>query len=249
MRRREEKKNTMLLTVIAVATLLVAVVGATFAYFSLSITNNSNATSATVTAGKVGTVELTGGTTGLQLKVNATDMTKELGGNKYYAIKSPADLEGPENDGEATGGIYSKEVATFDIATATLSEADASATYTCGYKVTVAAEAGTQDMSTVFKEGDVFFSITGDGVKNATEVDLKSVDAAGYKGTFTLKAGQTTSTVKASLWLVNKASSVQDGGADAGDQNYLAGKDMTVKFTVAADPDVPCTITTTPVQE
>ena len=37
-----EKKNMVLLTVIAVATLLVAVVGATFAYFTANITNNYN---------------------------------------------------------------------------------------------------------------------------------------------------------------------------------------------------------------
>ena len=37
-----EKKNMVLLTVIAVATLLVAVVGATFAYFTASITNEYN---------------------------------------------------------------------------------------------------------------------------------------------------------------------------------------------------------------
>ena len=40
-----EKKNTLLLTVIAVATLLVAVVGATFAYFG-SFTANANANAA-----------------------------------------------------------------------------------------------------------------------------------------------------------------------------------------------------------
>ena len=39
-----EKKNMVLLTVIAVATLLVAVVGATFAYFTASITNNYTGT-------------------------------------------------------------------------------------------------------------------------------------------------------------------------------------------------------------
>ena len=42
-----DKKNTMLLTVIAIATLLVAVVGATFAYFSVTATNNATATTAT----------------------------------------------------------------------------------------------------------------------------------------------------------------------------------------------------------
>jgi hypothetical protein len=46
-----EKKNTILLTVIAIATLLVAVVGATFAYFTASITttNDDNATTTITT--------------------------------------------------------------------------------------------------------------------------------------------------------------------------------------------------------
>lgn len=37
-----ERKNTILLTVIAIATLLVAVVGATFAYFTANVTGNGN---------------------------------------------------------------------------------------------------------------------------------------------------------------------------------------------------------------
>lgn len=55
-----EKKNTVLLTVIAVATLLVAVVGATFAYFTAQTTANgsSNETSVT-TRSEVGGVTLT----------------------------------------------------------------------------------------------------------------------------------------------------------------------------------------------
>lgn len=44
-----EKKNTILLTVIAIATLLVAVVGATFAYFTATITTTNDANN-TVTA-------------------------------------------------------------------------------------------------------------------------------------------------------------------------------------------------------
>ncbi len=39
-----ERKNTILLTVIAIATLLVAVVGATFAYFTATITDNRDGT-------------------------------------------------------------------------------------------------------------------------------------------------------------------------------------------------------------
>lgn len=58
-----EKKNTILLTVIAVATLLVAVVGATFAYFtaSSSVTGDEASTGAidTETVGSVGITQTT----------------------------------------------------------------------------------------------------------------------------------------------------------------------------------------------
>ena len=54
-----EKKNTILLTVIAVATLLVAVVGATFAYFTAASTaGDDNETAATGTTTTVGGVNL-----------------------------------------------------------------------------------------------------------------------------------------------------------------------------------------------
>ena len=53
-----ERKNTVLLTVIAVATLLVAVVGATFAYFTASTANGGAGESASVTTTTVGDVEL-----------------------------------------------------------------------------------------------------------------------------------------------------------------------------------------------
>ncbi len=47
------KTNTLLLTVIGVATLLVAVIGATFAYFTANITGSEKGTTITVGAGKL----------------------------------------------------------------------------------------------------------------------------------------------------------------------------------------------------
>lgn len=48
-----EKKNMILLTVIAVSTLLVAVVGATFAYFTATTTSQGNNTTTTVTTQQI----------------------------------------------------------------------------------------------------------------------------------------------------------------------------------------------------
>lgn len=84
-----DRKNTMLLTVIAVATLLVAVVGATFAYFSISGTNNSGTTVVTTQTGSVGTVTLTSPNTSLKLNLAASDMAENLGGTvSYYSVLS-----------------------------------------------------------------------------------------------------------------------------------------------------------------
>ena len=80
-----DKKNTMLLTVIAVATLLVAVVGATFAFFAIQATSESNA-KATITGStenaNVGSVALTGNTT-LKLNLTAENMSKANPGKTY----------------------------------------------------------------------------------------------------------------------------------------------------------------------
>lgn len=57
-----KKGNTVLLTVIAVATLLVAVVGATFAYFTASVSGNDTASSVIVKTAEIGTITYTNGT-------------------------------------------------------------------------------------------------------------------------------------------------------------------------------------------
>lgn len=56
------KNNTILLTVIAIATLLVVVTGATFAYFAAVVRGNENASSISITAANTGqTLTLGGG--------------------------------------------------------------------------------------------------------------------------------------------------------------------------------------------
>lgn len=50
----ENRQNTTLLTVIAVATLLVAVVGATFAYFTANVQTDTSTSTIETTGGKIG---------------------------------------------------------------------------------------------------------------------------------------------------------------------------------------------------
>lgn len=113
------KNNTILLTVIAIATLLVVVTGATFAYFAAVVRGNDTASSISITAASEGTkVAFSGGETvnltniypkgtadgsewitkNVTLSNSATDST---GTSKYTFTMSGAkntfDLDGTEN--------------------------------------------------------------------------------------------------------------------------------------------------------
>ena len=79
-----ERKNTVLLTVIAVATLLVAVIGATFAYFTAT-TGGSGTTPTTVTTSSQASSTFVG--TSLTLSVLASDMQKSAGKNDWTVYK------------------------------------------------------------------------------------------------------------------------------------------------------------------
>ena len=58
----EPKGQTIFLSIIGIATLLVAIVGATFAWFSISVTGNENPSDIVITSGNLGQVSFTDGT-------------------------------------------------------------------------------------------------------------------------------------------------------------------------------------------
>jgi len=102
-----ENKNVVFLTVIAIATLLTAVVGTTFAYFTATVTGNTTATATTVSTATIGVTYSDGDTvTGTNI-VPGWSKTKDIsvnntsGSTLYYTIKwtavtnnftTPADL-------------------------------------------------------------------------------------------------------------------------------------------------------------
>lgn len=70
------RANTLLLTVISVATLLVAVIGATFAYFTALISNGETGTTITVGAGKL-LIEYASGSGNMENIQTADDIKPE----------------------------------------------------------------------------------------------------------------------------------------------------------------------------
>ena len=82
----EGKNNTVMLTIIGIATLLIAVVGATFAYFSATLTGTNDEKEYTVRSATVGT-QFNGGD---QIAAAGIYPKAEAWGTKTFSIKTTA---------------------------------------------------------------------------------------------------------------------------------------------------------------
>lgn len=93
------KGNTVLLTVIGIATLLVVVVGATFAYFAAVVTGNETASTMKITAAETGTAITL---TGVNDPINVTGIypREEAWVVRDLTLTKPADV------GSTTVGTY-----------------------------------------------------------------------------------------------------------------------------------------------
>ena len=201
-------KNVILLTVIAVATLLVAVVGATFAYFTVNNASGQANTTVTAKAEAVAAVTLSNPTGNVKLNVSAAEMSEE-NVKTYYAVKHDA-LENNTTTNTA-----------LPIARATVGEGEGTekTQYTCTVDLTVAASGS---MASVLKEGEAKIVFT--GAANKT-IDLSADQLSGNEtvtATFNLDGtSQKTVDVNALVSLENKNS----------EQNHLAGQTLEVTIT------------------
>lgn len=109
-----EKKNMVLLTVIAVATLLVAVVGATFAYFTAtSSTTDGNEATTSATTAQLATLSWTADETGRSPQVypgfkafQAYTLAAGGTGSARYQLKLTANVDPAFKSGDVTYTIY-----------------------------------------------------------------------------------------------------------------------------------------------
>ena len=169
---KENKSNTVLLTIIAIATLLVAVVGATFAYFSASSSSNTNVTVRAET--RAADIFTSTGSPTINLSVTGAQMQQTDGNDDHTVIASSADADG--------------------IVTVSLNAASEYAT--CSYDVLYTPTTAFVTSSGVANKEELTnkkeFVIFGNSSNDAN--DFEDVDATGSANIpITLKAGATIS--------------------------------------------------------
>ncbi|MBE6156486.1 MAG: hypothetical protein E7161_01950 [Firmicutes bacterium] len=216
-----DKKNTMLLTVIAVATLLVAVVGATFAYFTAS-NNASGTTVIETTTEAVGSITLTGGKE-MHLTLLENDMTQATAGESGKVFWATAGDDNFVADRENVA-----------VSTLKITGGESTTNYSCSYTLTVAK---TGDAA-LLEAGDAELYVTANnatiaGLDTANAIDITELEAKDYTVEFT-RTGNTTEengeiVVSAAMKFTNKST----------EQDHFAGKDFGVSFE---NSDLNCSI-------
>ncbi len=88
----EVKSQTIFLSIIGIATLLVAIIGATFAWFSITVSGNENPSDIVITSGTLGQVSFVDGT-----NIDIRNIMPGTYTNKTFTIS--------QTDPEATGKI------------------------------------------------------------------------------------------------------------------------------------------------
>ena len=142
----DNKKKTMILTIIAISCLLIVVFGATYAYFQVLATNNVTGTNTQGSADTMPKGTLVTNITALKINLDADLMSEEKAGVTYYATESGV----PVTSATEGSGKYV-------LATASLNKEGL--TYDCGYSYIVTAT--SKKAITDGSDADVKIIITG----------------------------------------------------------------------------------------
>ncbi len=210
----ENKKKQKVAILIGIVTLLIAVLGATYAYFQIDTNTESSNTKITGSTPDSSLVTLTPGTDNLHLNISASDMSLANATKEYYGTDGDEPYVGTEDLGTKT------------IASVELTGGEATTKYSCTAKLTVSKVTEDENADTmidVLHSGDMILQFKGNIINN--NLDLSELNPSGKKE-YDLKfniSGGTPEEIQAYIKLVNKNET----------QNYLSGKKLSIDISTS----------------
>ena len=218
------KKGSIVLSVIAIAVLLAAVIGASYAYFSVTGENTSATTNINVFTPNIGLVGTTGSKT-LTLNVSAKQMTLANQGKKYYAV---------ENTSSSSDNSTAPDIT---LATMTVNGGDTKYSYSCTGTLTITLNG---DIKNVLASNSLYFEVknsNGITIQDLTSpLDLATLKTSGtvsktFSYTLTGATGSNSKSLVGNVYFQNAGLGSNSSIANA-DQSAMAGKNISVTITV-----------------
>ncbi len=209
----EENKSKLLIgTLVAVITLVIAVVGATYAFFSLNVSGDTTNTNVDIETGTADVVTIEQGAENIHINLAVSDMTEDNPNKAYYATDTEDNYKLSEEEGTLT----------FATITGTNKEAS-----DCTAKVTITMDTGNDSMGKVLQEGDAILYITSG--KTEETVDLYDLLTEELPTSVTKEIEielSVSESAEASITGYLKVNNTEF------DQSYLAGKTLNITITV-----------------
>lgn len=168
-----KNKNVVLYAIIGILTMIVTIIGATFAYFSIYIKEQENAGINSTSANPSGVVTFTTKTEYLSFDVSQNEMHEDYIGKKYYATNDPVKGFATEEDEHV-----------FTLAEARVNGGDKS--YKCYYNFDVILS--SDNTMVPEKRGEIVLDFSGDSTITENEsidlLDLVEHQKMSLKGYF-----------------------------------------------------------------
>ena len=207
-----KNKKTIILTSIALVTLLVIVIGATYSYFTGSNTI-SGTTNLTITTEKIGTITITNPTEVISMKLTAADMDELSKGVSYYATTSGAN--------NASTAEYNP------VSRLKIENGEDNTVYNCSYTINV-------EKSELIKSGDASLIFTLDGASIEGITSGAEIDMYGAASSYIVKFNYTGNIdAKDIVKVAIKYNNTSE------DQRYLSGQTL---ITTITNSELDCTI-------
>ncbi len=209
----ENRKKILIGSIIGVVTLVIVVVGATYAFFSLNVSGDVTNTNVDIETGNADVVTIEQGAENMHINLAVSDMAEDNPNKAYYA--TTVDSENYKlNEGDGT--------LTFATVTGTNKESS-----DCTAKVTITMDTSNDSMGKVLQKGDAILYITSG--KTEETVDLYDLLSEEIPASVTkeieveLSVSEDAEASIAGYLKVNNTES---------DQSYLAGKTLNITITV-----------------
>ena len=210
-----EKRNQKITILIGLITLLVAVLGATYAYFQINTNNESSNTTITGSTPPNSLVTLIPGTDNLHINLSASDMAQANATKEYYATDAEdKSYEDNESDGTKT------------IAKVELTGGEESLRYSCTAKLTISKVSDSEETDTIIDAltpGDMILQFKGNIINEKLDLsELKENNPKEYTLNFKM-AKDKEKNIQAYIKLINKDEP----------QNYLANKKLNIDISTS----------------
>ncbi len=199
----KDKKKILIGSVILVVTLILVVVGTTYAYFNMQVINNSKTTNMEITTGEQNKITLSSSLTNYHLHLKVSDMTLDKVGSSYYGTTDTG------KDYEATEALGTKELGNISVSGELIDK------YICSATININKSG---NMSTILEEGDLILVIKEGNRENRYDLS-KALTNPNFK--FNIN-NSNIEPIKAYLKFTNQNK----------DQSNIAGKELTISINI-----------------